>query len=259
MRPVEAAQLRLGRYVITEALKNALHARGVDTALPPGATLLPGDSVFEGPCGLKWMDVHGRIAMGCFSYGVSGYFNNVTMGRYVSIGEDVQMGRGDHSIAWLSTGPSFYEQQKFLEVGTDFNGAPEFHAFRPDTSGCRGFVAGSTIVIENDVWIGHRAYVRPGVRIGTGAIIGAYAVVTRDVPPYAVVVGNPGRVVRYRFDEALIARLLASRWWRLAPWQLTGIDVSRPEASIDALERRSAGTPAFEPTVTRLTDLFTVR
>lgn len=244
-----------GRYVISAALKETLKARGIDSAPPPDGRVLPPNSVFEPPCSLQWMDIFGRIAIGSFSYGVSGYFNNVTIGRYVSIGDDVQMGRGDHSIAWLSTSPFFYLNETIFSVGREFAGADAYHAFRPDTSGSAGFVQGSTIVIENDVWIGHRAYIRPGVTIGTGAIIGAYAVVTRDVPPYAVVVGNPGRVVRYRFDEALIARLLASRWWTRAPWQLEGIDLSRPAESIDALERRVAETEAYAPDLVHMIDL----
>lgn len=244
-----------GRYVISGALKDALKARGIDSALPPGSRVLPPNCVFEPPCSIQWMDIFGRIAVGSFSYGVSGHFNNVTIGRYVSIGDEVQMGRGDHSIAWLSTSPFFYLNETIFSVGREFAGADAYHAFRPDTSGAAGFVQGSTIVIENDVWIGHRAYIRPGVTIGTGAIIGAYAVVSRDVPPYAVVVGNPGRVVRYRFDEALIARLLASRWWTLAPWQLEGIDLSRPAESIDALERRVAETEAYTPDLVHLIDL----
>jgi len=80
-------------------------------------------------------------------------------------------------------------------------------------------------------------------------------VVTRDVPPYAVVVGNPGRVVRYRFDAALIARLLASKWWTLAPWQLNGIDVSRPAESIEALERRVAESEPYKPDLVHMVEL----
>lgn len=68
--------------------------------------------------------------------------------------------------------------------------------------------------IGNDVWIGANAVVLPEVsKIGDGAVIGAGAVVGRDVPDYAVVLGNPGRVVKYRFDQETIARLLAERWW----------------------------------------------
>lgn len=68
-------------------------------------------------------------------------------------------------------------------------------------------------VIGPDVWLGFEARVMPGVTIGAGAIIAACAVVTRDVPPYAVVAGNPARVVKMRFDEVVIARLLHLAWW----------------------------------------------
>lgn len=69
------------------------------------------------------------------------------------------------------------------------------------------------VTIGNDVWIGLRATVLPGVKIGHGAIIGANAVVTKDVPPYAIVVGNPGRIIRYRFDAETVSKLLSIRWW----------------------------------------------
>ena len=69
------------------------------------------------------------------------------------------------------------------------------------------------IVIGHDVWIGAGTHVLSGVTVGTGAVIGAGSVVTRDVPPYAVAVGAPARVVRFRFDEDIIRRLLESQWW----------------------------------------------
>lgn len=72
-------------------------------------------------------------------------------------------------------------------------------------------------VVGHDVWLGYGALVLPGARIGTGAIIGAGAVVRGKVPPYAVVTGNPGRVVRYRFDRATIATLLDLAWWDWPP------------------------------------------
>lgn len=68
-------------------------------------------------------------------------------------------------------------------------------------------------VVGHDVWLGFEARVMPGVTIGHGAIVGACAVVTRDVPAYAVVAGNPARVVRMRHDAATVARLLALAWW----------------------------------------------
>lgn len=68
-------------------------------------------------------------------------------------------------------------------------------------------------VIENDVWIGDNVVILPGVRIGTGAILGAGAIVTKDVPPYAIVGGNPAKIIKYRFDEETIKELLDSKWW----------------------------------------------
>lgn len=69
------------------------------------------------------------------------------------------------------------------------------------------------IKIGNDVWIARGAKILSGVQIGDGAIIGAWSVVTKDVPPYAVVVGNTGRIVRYRFTKSQIKKLQKLKWW----------------------------------------------
>ena len=68
-------------------------------------------------------------------------------------------------------------------------------------------------VVGNDVWIGQNATILPGVHIGDGAVIGANAVVAKDVPPYAVVVGNPAVIKKYRFDQETIDLLLKLKWW----------------------------------------------
>ena len=76
-----------------------------------------------------------------------------------------------------------------------------------------GFQPAGDTIIGNDVWIGSEAVIMPGVRIGDGAIIGTRSLVTRHVEPYAIVGGNPAKVLRKRFDDADIARLLELRWW----------------------------------------------
>lgn len=93
----------------------------------------------------------------------------------------------------------------------------------------------SSLTIGNDVWLGHNAIIMPSVgTIGDGAVIGAGAVVFKDVPPYAVVVGNPGRVVRYRFSKETIERLMQERWWEQSIEEIGDLDsYLRPYESDD--------------------------
>ena len=83
-------------------------------------------------------------------------------------------------------------------------------------------------IIGNDVWIGADAMILPGVNIGDGAVIGACAVVAKDVPPYAIVAGNPAKIVRWRFSEEQIKELLKIRWW--------GWDVKKIKENIDLFD-----------------------
>lgn len=90
-------------------------------------------------------------------------------------------------------------------------------------------------VVGNDVWFGHNAVVMPGVKIGDGAIIGAFAVVTKDVPPYTIVAGNPAKVIRQRFSDEIMQELLKIQWWN---WNIEKIIRKIPSivgADIDKL------------------------
>jgi len=96
---------------------------------------------------------------------------------------------------------------------------------------------GDTIV-GNDVWIGMEAVILPGIKIGDGAIVAAKSVVTHDVPPYAVVAGNPARMVKMRFDENTVERLLKLAWWNWPQDRISrnleairGADIERLEAA----------------------------
>lgn len=88
--------------------------------------------------------------------------------------------------------------------------------------------------VGHDVWFGYQSLVMPGVTIGSGAVIGARAVVTRDVPPYAVVAGNPARIVRRRYDDATVARLLDLAWW---DWPAERVTEAIPDLVHGRLER----------------------
>ncbi|MGV2130867.1 CatB-related O-acetyltransferase [Agrobacterium vitis] len=240
--------------VMSQTLKDKLFKIGVQTSVGAGGSPYPLESQFEAPCNTQWIDIQHSFAIGAFSYTVSGYFFACRIGRYCSIGENVQLGRGNHPITWLSTNPVFYHKKLFTP-GSSFGWAPDLDAYEPEMQNTAPLPFVQNVDIGNDVWIGHGSFIRPGVKIGDGAIIAAMSVVTKDVPPYSVVAGNPAVVKKYRFPEEIRNRLALSRWWRLAPWQLRGIDVSRPESSIDAIERRVSGTPAFEPGLIKFRDL----
>lgn len=124
----------------------------------------------------------------------------LTVGRFCSIADGVEiLLGGNHPSDIVTTYPFF----AFPDL---WPGAP-----RPD-----GYpFSKGDVVIGSDVWIGTGATILSGVTVGSGAVIAARAVVAKDVPPYAIVAGNPARVVKMRFDEATAAALLASRWWDL--------------------------------------------
>lgn len=117
-----------------------------------------------------------------------------TIGRYCSIAAGARILNHNHPLAFKSTSGLF---------------------FNPELQLCdRWLVDFRPKQIGNDVWIGANAVILPEASvIGDGAVIGAGAVVNRDIPPYAVVLGNPARVVKYRFPKDLIATLLEERWW----------------------------------------------
>lgn len=123
---------------------------------------------------------------------------NVCIGKFCSIGPNFCCGLGLHPSGGISSSAMFYSTSKL-------NGMT--------LSKDNKYVERKQTVIGNDVYIGANAFVLDGVRISDGAVIGAGAVVTKDIPPYAVAVGVPARVVKYRFDEKTIAALLEKRWW----------------------------------------------
>jgi acetyltransferase-like isoleucine patch superfamily enzyme len=209
-----------------------LRKRGVEVLPRNGqATVtLPADTRIEAPASLKWTRYEHSLRLGAFSYQVSGYAFAARIGRYCSIGEDVQIGRQNHPLHLVSTSPAFYLHGGLFDVGTGFAGAEEWrsYAFRHATPPTKAQITH----IGNDVWIGHGAYIKAGVTIGDGAVVAAHAVVTKPVPPYAVVAGNPAVIKRYRIDPLLISPMLRVQWWRFAPWQLAHLDPARPQAFI---------------------------
>ena len=145
-------------------------------------------------------ECHG-VSIGAHSYGCFDpvrFPAGTMIERYVSIGPQVHIYRRNHPMQRLSLHPYFYNSNCGGQNTQDVPTAP--------------------LRIGADAWIGGHAVILPGCEeISRGAVIAAGAVVTKDVPPYAVVGGNPAKIIRYRFDSATIKAAEASQWWRLHP------------------------------------------
>lgn len=149
--------------------------------------------------------------------------NNAEIGNFCSFSDHVFIGGDEHPLEWVSTSPVF-ESVK--------NSGPKRKLAKFDVPESKRTIIGS------DVWIAHGVCIKAGVTVGTGAAIGTGAVVTKDVPPYAIVVGVPAKVIRYRFDEDTISKLLKSKWWDLPDGVLTelGQYIKEPNEFLKRLE-----------------------
>ena len=184
------------------------------------STAVHGSVVLESPFRvMSGVTLH-NLRGGAFSY-ISPVttLHETTLGRYCSIGDKVSV-LTDHPLDGLTTNPFAYE----VLFPSPFNGPP-VHSFEKL----------KRTMIGHDVWIGSGVRLKTGVTIGTGAVIAAGAVVAKDVPPYAIVGGVPAKLIRYRFDKALIERLLALQWWR---YNLIGhpFDLTNPAKAADEIE-----------------------
>lgn len=128
--------------------------------------------------------------------------DRLIIGKFCAIASGVKfiMGSANHRMDSITTYP-------FNVFGGDWAKVTKPHLSELPHKG--------DIVIGNDVWIGRESVIMPGIKIGDGAIIGAYSVVTRDVEPYSVVGGNPAKFIKYRFDEEMREFLLKFKWWDL--------------------------------------------
>lgn len=170
------------------------------SATVKGSSVEPGSRI-EG--GAKVIDsVIGRNAY----VGPEARLFNTRLGPYSSIGPRVTIGENEHEQTLFSTSDILLECIR----------RESYAAHRTAHTD-----------IGPDVWIGANAFVRKGVRVGVGAIIGAHTVVLKDVPPYAIMVGVPARLLRYRFSPDSCARLAESQWWTLEKSHLQRLLVQR--------------------------------
>lgn len=154
------------------------------------------------------IDPTAKINAGCSVYGSTvgrysymGYdceVINTHIGSFCSLASGIHIGLAEHPTSWISTSPVF-QNVKNSSVKKKFAHIPLPESKRT--------------TIGHDVWIGTNAIIKKGVHIGIGAVIASGAVVTKDVEPYAIVGGCPAKLIRYRFDNDMIEKLLSSKWW----------------------------------------------
>lgn len=148
----------------------------------------------------KFENFNENVSVGNYSYGdfkVYSWDNKTKLkiGKFCSIAEGVKfLLGGEHRSDFVTTYP-------FNALLKNFN----YIEGHPHTKG--------DIIIENDVWIGSDAKILSGVKIHNGAIVGANSIITKDIPPYAIVAGNPAKIIKYRFNNEIIEKLLDVKWW----------------------------------------------
>jgi acetyltransferase-like isoleucine patch superfamily enzyme len=147
-----------------------------------------------------------KAKRGQFTYGrpriLTWGITEVSIGKFCSLSSGITIVGGEHNTKWVSTFPL---REQFLLPGRGKAGHPK-------TKG--------PILIGNDVWIGLGVTILSGVNIGDGAVVASQSVVTKDVPPYAIVAGNPAQIIKFRFSQDIIQELLRIQWWN---WKLQKI------------------------------------
>ena len=160
--------------------------------------------------------------MGAFSYTNSVLDHGVTIGRYCSIGKMLKIFGAEDFPDWISTSPQFYKK--------DFNSLEDISSISHIERNK------NNVIIGNDVWIGDNVTLKQNIKIGNGAIIAANAVVTKDVPDFAIVGGVPAKLIRYRFSPEIFDKINQLQWWQFDIQDLKGLKADNPVEFLNDLE-----------------------
>ena len=185
--------------------------------------------------------------VGAFSYFSGNTIINKAeeIGRFCMINRDVSIGLANRAVNSISS--------HFIFDESNCDWADNYHSISPEERAATRkkhrlleYRHKDTVHIGNDVWIATGVQILLGVTIGDGAIIAAGSVVTKDVPPYSVVGGVPAKVIKKRFPDDVIDKLLKLKWWKYGPDVMKGIDITEPKKAVFLLEERiKQGFPKY--------------
>jgi acetyltransferase-like isoleucine patch superfamily enzyme len=203
-----------------------------DIQLEPGA-LIVNSSVRFGLYMERYSAINRSSAEGPCGVGSFAYVGDAQLGRYVHIGARSIVGGFEHPTNRLSISSVFWGQNLNI-LGVNASQDFQFRNLKPENQKTR---------LDADVWISANATVLSGLRIAVGTVVGAGSVVTHDTEPYGIYVGNPARLIRFRFNESLIGALIDSAWWELPPSVLLKLDMEDIEGCLEVVRAYRLATP----------------
>lgn len=185
---------------------------------------------------------------GAFSYSFSSFFGEypVSVGRYCSIAHDVKVAGARHEISYVTTHPILTDEW-WQHLATRFGAQWKIHQINKSYG---------PISIGNDVWIGSGVIIKGGCVIGDGAVIASGSVVVKDVPPYSIVGGNPAKIIKMRFKDSIVEKLIESKWWKYAYWDLSNLNFTSPEIFIEQFSDVKNSLSEFSPKRINASDLL---
>jgi acetyltransferase-like isoleucine patch superfamily enzyme len=175
------------KYLVAKILKKIRMSAVIDSEIDSRSKIESGSSV-----SFSKMGRHSFCGYDC-------EIHNVEIGCFTSIANCVVIGGARHPMEWVGMSPAFYHGRDSIKI--------KLSTFKLDSL--------PLTIIGSDVWIGRSAIIIAGVNVGHGAVVGAGSVVTKDVPPYAVVAGNPARIIKFRFQPEIVNKLIEYTWWDL--------------------------------------------
>lgn len=195
-------------------------------------------------------------SMGAYSYSWGSFPISIKIGRYCSIAQQVTQMDYQHPYDRFTTSVITYMPDVSFVKNAIENAQNTTFKFSPFVG-----INKDPIIIGNDVWVCRGVQIKQGVKIGDGAILGARALVTKDVPPYAIVGGMPAKVIKYRFSDNIIEELLKLRWW-----DYNFVDLKDFQSDMDILsfigrfqdEIAKDNLKKYEPTVLTAEDILNI-